>query len=240
MKRFVSFLLLLSLCLLLASCDILDGLLKKPAGTTAPPAATGAPAASSATTPGAPPVTVTPEEPVPTVAELSAAMDAAVPTRAEATLVATYPSVSLTTELLFLHSGDTDHYSYRTEYLLPMEEAIAAGTPIGEKSGYLTLEGESILSHSPDVTEEVLAEIPTLSCRLPYLTVSFLESHTVTAEGGTVTLTAKVADSAITMLFDTSAEGITDMTMTLTLKKEGLLPTGMTLTYTAADGAAVT
>lgn len=255
MKKLLLFALLLAaLSLFLFSCDLLEEFKEFVPAVTAPttaPVTTNAPGttvptptteAPTATT--VPPVTEAPvtEAPLPTVAELNAAIDAAVPTRAEATVIASYtsPEVSLTTEILFLHSDEGDYYTYRTEYLLSMEEAISAGTPVGERSGYLKFFDSTIVSHSPDVTAEILAAIPSLSCRLPRLDAFCFSTHTVKRSNGSLILTASAKDDYITMLYDSSAEGITGLTITLTFDEDTLRPTSTALVFTAADGAAVT
>lgn len=229
MKRILLAFLLLSLLLPLASCGLLGGLI--------PEETTGAETTAPTTTARPPDST-----PLPTLPALAAAMKSATPTRSEATVLSVYesPAVTLSAELLFLHTEERDRYEYRIDYLLPMEEALAAGSPIGERVGYLTLTASTVTASSPEVNAEVLEEIRTLSLRMPTFEGSFFTRYEIKKEGSALLLTGHVKDTAVPLLFDSRTEGITDLSVAVTFEKESLLPTEAAFTFTAADGARTT
>ena len=233
MKRISLAVLLLSLLLFLASCNLLGGLTpgeeeEEDGGATTPAVTTAAPPKSEAT--------------LPTLSALATAMKTATPTRSEAELLSVYtaPAVTLSADLLFLHTEEADRYEYRIDYLLPIEEALAAGSPIGERCGYLTLTGTTITEASPEINGEVLEEMQALSLRKPSFREEFFTRYEIKREGEAVLLSGEVKDYAVPLLFDPHTEGITDLSLTVTFTAEGDLPTEITLSFTARDGARTT
>ena len=231
MKRILLAVLLFSLLLFLVSCDLFGG---RPTagpggdGTTAPPPTTTAPSQS--------------DPALPSFSALSTAMKTETPTRSEVTLLSVYtdPDVTLSADLLFLHTEGSDRYEYRIDYLLPIEEALAAGSPIGERCGYLTLSGSTITEASSEINNEVLEEMQSLSLRKPSLHEEFFTRCTIKSEGGAILLSGEVKDYAVPLLFDPHTEGITDLSLTVTFTAGGERPTEVLLSFTARDGARTT
>lgn len=233
MKRILLAALLLLLLLLLVSCDLLGRSLPQKSTEQTTAAATTASVTTASPGNGSP---------LPTLSALATAIKMATPTRSEVSVSSTYtaPSVRLTANLLFLHTEEADYYEYRADYLVPMEEALAAGSPIGEREGYLTLSGDVIIASSPELSNDLLAEIKTLSMRKPSFGEDFFSRCEIRGEGETVLLIGDVHDHAVPMLFDEKTEGITDLTITVTFTAKEHLPTAMTLSFTARDGAPTT
>lgn len=195
---------------------------------------------STATT-SAPPVTTAPTEETPTLAELAAMVKGATPTAADSDITADYtsPAVTLTAELSFRHTATADSYVYRTDRLLTAAEALLSGSPIGESSGRLEISGSSVTAATPEITEGLLAEIGTVSVRLPTLRRDLLSTCEITRTGSTVTLTATAKDGSLPILFDTAVTGIRDVSLTMTFDATAGRPTALVLSFATEGGGSV-
>lgn len=226
MKKTLQIILAVACLFALSSCSLSDtpplpGSSAGPAGTTAPPD-------TSAT--------------LPTLLELNAATREATPARSEVTVSSQYqkPAVTLTADIVILHAEE-DSYSYRVDRLLSVEEALVVGGSVAEVEGHLTLRPDgTVTSASPEVTAELVAELSTLSCRLPNLDPSFFSSYTITEENASPVLHAIAQDASIPLLFDSSAAGITALSMRVAYDADSLFPTACTMIYRSPGGAAVT
>lgn len=187
--------------------------------------------------PGTGPAT---KAPLPKLSEVREATEAARPIGSAVTVLATYtePAVTLTATFGFTEEGDTVSYTYRTERLLPIEEAVAAGRLTEELSGHLVAEGDTLTDFSPEVTEGLLSGLGSLTFRHPSLQEGFFTSYAISEAEGGYRLLARVENSAVPMLFDGKAEGLCDLVLTLTLDST-LRPTETEITCRAADGAAI-
>lgn len=227
MKKTLQFTSLILVLLLLSSCSLLSG----DAGDTV----TTAPSVTTAPGTVAPPVS-------PAEADaLFALLAAAAPTGAELSASAAYPSpaVTLSAEILFLHSEGLDHYTYSVERLLSAAEAIAAGSPTETLEGHLTIDGAgNVTSSSAEITNELLAGLSSLSLRLPALEAALFSSLSIEREAGAATVGGAVKDEYVPNLLAPYGIGVTGLSVAVTIVAER--PTEMTLSYTSAAGAAVT
>ena len=216
MKRFSLTALLLLLSFLLSSCALLAPLGN---GTTA--------GGGSA--------------PLPTLSALSDAIEKATPCESAATVTATYqdPAVTLTSTFTFTAEGEAVSYTYYIERLLPVDAALSAGKPTETLTGHLTVIGDTLTDYSPEVTNDILMQLETITFRYPTLDRDFFTSLDIAREEDGYSLSGEVKDSAVPMLFDQKTAGLTDLTLTVLFDTD-LRPTSTQITCRAADGAAVT
>ena len=230
MKKTLHIFGLLLCLLLLASCSLLSGggtgnATTAPVTTTSP--VTTAPPASSGEDADA----------------LLALLADAVPTRADATVTSAFraPDVTLSAAFLLLHTEELDYYSYEIERLLPLEEALLAGSPTETLEGHLTIDGEgNVTSSSAEITSELLSALPSLSLRLPALESALFSECRTERTGSTVTVGGSVKEEYIPHLLAPYGTEAEDLSLSVTLDAVSFRPTALLMTYTSADGAAVT
>ena len=176
------------------------------------------------------------------LAGISEMLDAASPKKSKADITAVYadPAVTLTADLEFEVTAAAEKYSYRIDYLLPLEEALATGEAIGEYRGFVTIEGDTIAEDSGEIDNAILTAIEGVVLKAPSLNVANLESHTITEENGKIVLEARARDALIVTLFDVNLLGVTGLSMRIEIDASTERPTSTTLTYTSREGAAVT
>ena len=236
MKKYIFAIFLLILtAVALAACDFIpQGLGNEPEspltdGHTASPVTTSTP------------TTTVLSDGVPTLSRIAELIKDATPSVAESEITADYtaPAVTLTAELTFRHTATANTYSYRTDYLLTAAEALAAKSPVGSYSGRIEIAGSAVTDASAEITSGLLAEIGTISIRLPTLRRDLLTTCEITREGDLVTLTATAKDENLAILFDAAVTGISNVSFTMTLDAATGRPTSLTLGFTSDGGADV-
>ncbi len=229
MKKTLQFISLSLALLLLASCSLLSG--GAGGGVTTAPSVTTAPGTA------APPASTAEAD------ALFAALETAAPTAAEVSVSSEYesPDVTLSASCLFLHTEELDSYSYSFERLLPLEEALLAGSPTETVEGHLTIDGEgNVTASSGEITSELLAELSSLTLRLPTLESALFSELSVQRAADAVTVGGSVKAEYIPLLLAPYGVEATGLSIAVTLGTADSLPTALLMTYTSGDGAAVT
>ena len=179
-----------------------------------------------------------------TLIRINEMLEAAAPKKATADISAVYtdPAVTLTADLTLEATDTAEKYSYRIDYLLPIDEALASGQAIGEHRGYLTIEGDTITEDSGEVDEVIIEAISLLSLSAPTLEVAYLESHEIIEENGKIILKANVRNAFLSVVFglDFLVDGAQNVALVIVIDAATERPTSTTLTFTSRKGAAVT
>ena len=180
-------------------------------------------------------------DPLPSLSALSDAIEKATPRESAATVTATYqdPAVTLTSTFAFTAEGERVFYTYCIERLLSVDAALSAGKPTETLTGHLTVIGDTLTDYSPEVTNDILMQLETITFRYPTLDCDFFTSLAIAQEQEGYSLSGEVKDSAVPMLFDQKTAGLSALTLTMLLDAD-LRPTETRITCRAADGAAVT
>lgn len=161
--------------------------------------------------------------------------------RADITAVYTDPAVTLTADLELETSVSGERYTYRVDYLLPLEEALATGEAIGEHRGFVTIDEEGYITEdSGEIDNAILNSVESVTLKSLSLNVANLESHTITEADGKIILEAKARDALLVMMYDVNLLGISNLSMTIEIDATKERPTSTTLTYTSREGAKVT
>ncbi len=176
------------------------------------------------------------------LAGINEMLDAASPKKSKADITAVYtdPAVTLTADLEFEVTAAAERYTYRIDYLLPLEEALATGEAIGEHRGFVTIEGDAITEDSGEIDNAILTAIESVVLKAPSLNAANLESHTITEENGRIVLEARARDALIVTMFDVNLLGVSGLSIRIEIDAATERPTSTRLTYTSREGAAVT
>ncbi len=178
-----------------------------------------------------------------TLIDINEMLTAATPksSRADITAVYTDPAVTLTADLELETSVSGEKYTYRVDYLLPLEEALATGEAIGEYRGFVTIDEEGYITEdSGEIDNAILNSVESVTLKSLSLNVANLESHTITEADGKIILEAKARDALLVMMYDVNLLGISNLSMTIEIDATTERPTSTTLTYTSREGAKVT
>lgn len=216
---------ILSMCLLTA-CNLGGGI---PSPTTA--ASTTRPQTGGTTAPPS-------GDSTPTLEALSDAMQTASPARIRLSLGSYHAAMgdTLCTDAYILIGENESYYYYKTEYFLPLAEALSAKEVKGIRTGHVLTDNGVIMASSAEINAELLADLREYSIRKPTPRADLFEEYAITREGDLVILTATAGEGVSGILYDPRLEGAQALSLSISFAKDGLLPISYRLQMTAADG----